>query len=89
MMVVVPMTAIWGGCCSAALGVLVAGISDQDGLLLHGVSSLRAGGARIDGVFVVEAAADGVPLDDLYAHRFCLLRGGGWRGFEDVMQQQA
>lgn len=59
-------------------GVVLAGVADEDRLLLDGVAALAAGGAGVDGVAVVEAAADGVALDDLEAHARGCLAGGGW-----------
>lgn len=53
--------------CST-LGVGVTSVSDQDGLLLHGVASLATGAAGVHGMAVVEATADRIALDDLEAH---------------------
>lgn len=48
--------------------VVVTGIADEDGLFLHRMPALRPCGAGIDGMPEVEAAADGVAFDYLYAH---------------------
>lgn len=82
------------------LGVRVAGVSHEDGFLLHAVAALAARRARVDGVAVVEAAADGVAFDDLEAHagfgtRDRLVRKGKmwdgrrWRVVNAIKKQQA
>lgn len=45
-----------------------ASIAYENRLLLNSVATLSMSGARIDRVSVVEAAADGVPFDNLIAH---------------------
>ena len=62
-----------GAGVGAVFGMCLAGVADEDGLLLDGMASLGAGGAGVDGMAVVEAATDGVALDHLDAH------GGGRR----------
>jgi len=57
--------------------VLLAEVSDEHRPLLHHVSALTSGGARVHRVAVVEAAADRVAFDDLDAHV-------GTRGRTDV-----
>lgn len=49
-------------------GVVVAGVSDEDGLLLDVVAPGAVGGAHIDAVLVIEAPADRVAFDDEVAH---------------------
>jgi hypothetical protein len=48
--------------------VIRTSVAHQNCLLLNGMTSLAVGGARVDGVFVVEAPARGVAFDDLVAH---------------------
>jgi hypothetical protein len=58
-----------GGLLAVGLGgVVLAGVPDEDGLLLDGVAPGAVGGAHIDAVLVVEAAAGGIALDDDVAH---------------------
>jgi hypothetical protein len=52
----------------SGVGVGGAGVADQDGFLVQLVASLGSGGTGVDGVFVVEAATDGVEFDELDAH---------------------
>ena len=48
--------------------MLDAGVADTDFADLNAVAGVIGGGAGVDGVLVVEAAAGGVPLNDLKAH---------------------
>lgn len=66
--------------------VRAARVPDQDCSFLHFVPSLGSGGARVDGVAVVEAAADGVALDDLDAHAGV---GVGWKEAGDRIANAA
>lgn len=51
-----------------AVRVHIAEVADENGLLLHGVALLVGGGAHVDVVLVVDAAADRVALDETVAH---------------------
>lgn len=68
---------IWGelaaicgtGCGSeTVVGVDVAGVADEDRLLLDRVAILSVLRTWVNGVLVVQTTADGVALDDLVAH---------------------
>jgi hypothetical protein len=48
--------------------VSLAGVADEDGLLLYWVALRTICGAHIDAVLVVEASADRVSFDDEVAH---------------------
>lgn len=46
----------------------ITGVADKDGLLLDAMTSLTSRSTRVDGVAVIEAAADRVSFDDLETH---------------------
>jgi hypothetical protein len=48
--------------------VVLAGVPNEDGPLLHGVAMSAVGRAHVDAMLVVEAPAEGVALDDEVAH---------------------
>ena len=52
----------------AMAAVQSAGVAHEDSLLLYHVAALPIGCARVDGVLVVKASADGVAFDDLVTH---------------------
>lgn len=45
-----------------------AQVADENGLLLYGVALLVGGGAHVDVVLVVDAAADRVAFDETVTH---------------------
>jgi hypothetical protein len=55
-----------------------AGIAHEDSLLLNHVAALPIGCARVDGMLVVKASADGVAFDDLIAHWDSGVLYAGW-----------
>lgn len=48
--------------------MVLAGVPDQDGALLDGMTLGAVGGAHVDAVLVVEAPADGVAFNHEVAH---------------------
>lgn len=61
----------------SAPGMQITGIANVYRLFLDAMASLCSGWARVDGVTVVETAADGKAFDDLETHLLGFVCGWG------------